>query len=42
MDSFGLENGFFFAAGITQYDGKPEPLEDLSVGSIRFYIKSWG
>jgi len=28
--------------GIIAYDGRGEPLEDPSVGQIRFYIKSWG
>lgn len=42
MESFGLENGFFLAVGVTNYDGKSDPIEDLSIGQLRFFIKSWG
>ena len=46
MDTFGSKDGFAVAAGITNFvDGDSttlEKLEDLSIGQVKFFVKSWG
>ena len=46
LDQFGSEEGFAFAMGLTDFNssGKEplEPIEDPSIGSIRFFAKNWG
>ena len=35
------ESGFYVAAAIIAYDFDPEPIEDLDIGSLKFYMKTW-
>ena len=36
------ENGFLVAAAVTSYDGNPEDITDLEIGSLKFYRKQLG
>ena len=29
------------AAGLTAFDGREESIEDESIGTVKFYLKSW-
>ena len=40
-ESFGPEDGFMLAAGLTAYDGNQEDITDLSIGRLRFIKKSF-
>ena len=40
-DSFGSENGFHLAAGVTDYSSNEEPIEDPEIGTIKFIKKTW-
>ena len=39
--SFGTDKGFAVAAGLTAFDGSRESIEDESIGTVKFYLKSW-
>ena len=39
--TFGIEDGFNFAAALTAYDGSSEDITDLSVGRMKFVTKNW-
>ena len=36
---FKSEDGFQVAAGVTSYDGDPNPIEDPEIGEVKFYLK---
>ena len=40
-DTFGIEDGFNFAAALTAYDGSSEDITDFSTGRLRFVTKNW-
>ena len=41
-DAFGASNGFAIAVGISAFDGDGTPIEDPSIGEVKFYAKRWG
>ncbi len=40
--TFSQIDGFAVAAAVTSYDGGGEPIEDPSIGTVKFYLKQWG
>ena len=40
-DGFGYEDGFMIAAAVTAFDGSAEDITDLSIGRLRFVMKSF-
>ena len=38
---FGSDQGFMVAAGVSEYNGETEPIEDPSIGTIKLYKKTW-
>ena len=38
---FGFDQGFMVAAGVSEYNGETEPIEDPSIGTIKLYLKTW-
>ena len=36
---FSQNDGFNVAAAVTSYDGNPYPIEDPSIGVVKFYLK---
>ena len=41
-NTFGFENGYSIAAGITAWDDGTGVTEDPSYGQVKIYLKSWG
>lgn len=42
LPGFSGDDGFSIAAGITAYDGSPDPIEDPEIGTLKIYLKYWG
>ena len=40
-ESFGSNDGFFFAGGVVAFDGSSAVITDVSIGQVKFYYKSW-
>ena len=41
VDEWGQGDDFALAGGVTAYDGGGEPLDDPSIGQVKFYRKGW-
>lgn len=41
-DQLDVSDGLMFAAGLTEYDGSSDIIEDPSVGRLVFLWKRWG
>ena len=40
-EQWGYMDEFALAAGVTSYDGSSDPIEDPSIGQLKFYRKAW-
>ena len=40
-DVFGANDEFVVAGAVTSWDGSSEDITDLSIGQVKFYLKSW-
>ena len=41
-DVFGFEDNFQIAAAFNKWDGEAVPIEDPSIGELKFVMKAWG
>ena len=40
-EPFGTKHGFMLAAGVSEYNGETEPIEDEEIGTVKLYKKTW-
>ena len=42
METFGPDQGFFMAAGLTEYDSNTESIEEAKYGELVIKLYGWG
>ena len=40
-ETFSVEKGFYLSAAVTKYNGDSSSIEDPTIATLKFYMKSW-